>query len=441
LLAACAVAALMARPSSITAHDIPQTVLVRAFIKPEGTRLRLLVRVPLEALRDVEWPVRPPSYLDIARAHSLLPTAAQQWIAQYVEVYEGGRRISGEQLVATRITLPSDPSFATYATALRNVMSPPLPSSVDLAWQNAMVDVLFEYPIASDSARFSINPQLAHLGVRTTTILHFLPVGGAERVLQYPGNPGLVHLDPRWYQTAGQFVRLGFEHILDGIDHLLFVLCLVIPFRRLRPLIVIVTSFTVAHSITLIASALGFAPTALWFPPLVEALIALSIVFMAFENIVGPKLERRWLIAFAFGLIHGFGFSFALRDSLQFAGTHLLTSLLTFNVGVELGQVFVLVLAVPVLHALFKHVVAERAGTIILSALVAHTAWHWMLERGAAVTQYDFTAPVLDVAFAIATMRALMLLLVAVGIGWLLSAVIPRLIKPAPPGDQPVVER
>ena len=441
LLAACAVAGLLAVPKGIAAHDIPQSVLVRAFIKPDGTRLRLLVRVPLEAMRDVNWPVREPGYLVIARADSLLPAAAQQWIAHYVQIYEDGRRITGERLVATRIALPSDPSFASYETALRNVMSPPLPSSVNLAWQNAMVDVLFEYPISAATARFSINPELAHLGVRTTTILHFLPAGGAERVLQYPGNPGLVHLDPRWHQAAAQFVKLGFEHILDGLDHLLFVLCLVIPFRRLKPLIVIVTSFTVAHSITLIASAFGFAPTALWFPPLVETLIALSIVFMAFENIVGPKPERRWLIAFAFGLIHGFGFAFALRDSLQFAGTHLLTSLLTFNIGVELGQVFVLLLAVPVLHALFKHVVAERVGTIILSALVAHTAWHWMLERGEALTQYDFSAPVLDVAFALAAMRALMLLLVAVGIGWILSALIPRFTKPAPTGEQPVVER
>ena len=137
------------------------------------------------------------------------------------------------------------------------------------------------------------------------------------------GDPGLVRLDPRWHQAAWRFVQLGFGHILDGIDHLLFVLCLVIPFRRLRPLVAIITSFTVAHSITLIASASGFAPDALWFPPLIEVLIALSIVYMAFENIVGPKLERRWIIAFAFGLVHGFGFSFILRNSLQFAGAHL----------------------------------------------------------------------------------------------------------------------
>ena len=116
-----------------------------------------------------------------------------------------------------------------------------------------------------------------------------------------------------------------------------------IPFRRFRSLVVIVTAFTVAHSITLIASAFGLAPGGLWFPPLIETLIAVSILYMALENIVGAmSVQRRWMLAFAFGLVHGFGFSFALRETLQFAGAHLVTSLLSFNVGVELGQLLVL---------------------------------------------------------------------------------------------------
>src|SRR5205823_4353156 len=158
-------------------------------------------------------------------------------------------------------------------------------------------------------------------------------------------------------------------------------------------LIAIVTSFTVAHCLTLAASVLGFAPDALWFPPLIEVLIALSIVYMALENIVGPKLERRWMVAFGFGLVHGFGFSFALRESLQFAGTHLATSLVTFNLGVELGQIVVLALAVPALSLLFNRVVDERMGTVLLSALVAHTAWHWLLDRGAVLRQYRLAWP------------------------------------------------
>ncbi len=250
------------------------------------------------------------------------------------------------------------------------------------------------------------------------TALRFVPPGRGVRAFEYSGDPGLVRLDPRWYEAAKQFVGLGFEHILSGPDHLLFLFCLVIPFRKLRALVPIVTAFTVAHSMTLAASAYGLAPDALWFPPLIEMLIALSIVYMAIENIVGAKLHRRWLIAFGFGLVHGFGFSFALRQTLQFAGTHLLTSLLAFNTGVELGQLLVLVLFIPVLDLLFRYVVQERMGTIILSAFVAHTGWHWMLDRGAVLQAYHFQWPALTDAFLASAMGWLMLLVAMGAVVW-----------------------
>ena len=190
-----------------------------------------------------------------------------------------------------------------------------------------------------------------------------------------------------------------------------------IPFRRLRPLIIIVTAFTVAHSISLIAAAFGFVPDALWFPPLIETLIAVTILYMALENIVyaatgklGGDISRRWIIAFAFGLVHGFGFSFALRESLQFAGDHLVTSLLAFNLGVEIGQIAVLIVLIPALDLLFRYVVAERLGIIILSALVAHTAWHWMLERGSDLAKFPF--PKIDAALLASAMRGLMAMLI-----------------------------
>src|SRR5687768_9387378 len=425
---ALAFALLIATPSRPFAHEIPASVTLLAFAKPEAKRLRLVVRLPLESIRDVEFPTRGPGYLDIARATPLLPDAARLRVADYVELYEGDVRLPDGAIIATRLSLPSDRSFAAYQSALAHVTGPPLADTVALPWQQAMFDVLIEYAITSGTAKFSIRPALAHLGVRTTTVLRFLPPNGAERVFEYRGDPGLVRLDPRWHQAALRFVRLGFGHILDGIDHLLFVLCLVIPFRRVRPLVAIITSFTVAHSITLIASASGFAPSALWFPPLIEVLIALSIVYMAFENIVGARIERRWIIAFAFGLVHGFGFSFVLRESLQFAGTHLVSSLVAFNVGVELGQLFVLAVALPVLAVLFRYVVAERVGTILLSALVAHTAWHWMTERGAALKEYRFTWPAFDVALAVAAMRALMLMIVVGAAAWAMYALYRRLL-------------
>ena len=254
------------------------------------------------------------------------------------------------------------------------------------------------------------------------TVLRFVLPGGEIRAFEFDGDPGLVRLDPRWHQAALRFVDLGFLHILDGTDHLLFLFCLVIPFRRLRALIPVVTAFTVAHSITLIASAYNLAPDFLWFPPLIETLIAASIVYMALENIVGASsVERRWMIAFGFGLVHGFGFSFALRQSLQFAGTHLLTSLLSFNVGVELGQLLVLILLVPVLQLFFRYAVTERMGTIILSAIVAHTAWHWMLDRGSVLRRFQWAWPVLDAALLATVLRWLMFFVILGGILWLLQ--------------------
>ncbi|MEI9984425.1 MAG: HupE/UreJ family protein [Aliidongia sp.] len=115
---------------------------------------------------------------------------------------------------------------------------------------------------------------------------------------------------------------------------------------------------------------------------MIETGIAASIVYMALENIVGADLRHRWIIAGLFGLVHGFGFSSALKDQLQFAGSHLLVSLFSFNLGIEIGQLAVLCLFIPALALLFRGAMSGRMGIIVLSALVAHTAWHWMIERG-----------------------------------------------------------
>ncbi len=409
------------------AHEIPENVHVQAFVKPEGQTLRVLLRVPLAAMRDMALPIRGPGYMIFSESDDHLRYAAELWLADYLAIYENGERLDEVRVAGFRASIPSDRSFTDYETALAHTFGPRIPDDVELLWTAALFDVLLEYPIAAESSDFSIEPGLAHLGIRTNTTLRFLQPDGPERIFQYVGDPGLVRLDPGWHHAFLTFVHLGFEHILAGLDHLLFVLCLVIPFRRLRPLIAVVTSFTVAHSITLVAAALGMAPDALWFPPLIETLVALSIVWMAFENIVGANIERRWMVAFGFGLVHGFSFASLLSESLQFAGSHLVMSLLAFNIGVELGQILVLILAIPVLELLFRRVVPEKMGVILLSALVAHTAWHWMLDRGSTLGQYQVQMPVIDAAFLAAAMRWAMVLLIALGAGWLLSELFNRL--------------
>lgn len=424
MLIRLAAVALLALSCAAPAHDIPNDIRVQAFIKPEVRRLLLLVRVPLAAMNEVDFPRRGPGYLDLARAAPALRNAAALWIADNVDVYEGELRLPYPRIAELRVALPSDTSFGTWADALAHITGPPLPENLELYWNQQLLDMLLEYPIGSDRSSFAINPRFARLGLRVLTTIRFLPPGGAERAFELQGGPGLVRLDPSWLQAARSFVEQGFLHILDGTDHLLFLLCVVIPFRRLGPLIVIVTSFTAAHSVTLFTSAFGYAPSALWFPPLIEMLIAMSIVYMALENIVGSNLERRWMITFAFGLVHGFGFSFALRETLQFAGSHLLTALFAFNVGVELGQLLVILSLVPALHLLFRFV-PERIGTIVLSALVAHTAWHWMTERGEILAR--FPRPAVDAALFVDAMRWLMALLILAGTVWLVNGALRRL--------------
>ena len=419
------------------AHEIPADVTVQAFVKPDGGTVRMIVRVPLVSMRDYDFPVREPGYLIISDADPLIQGAAGEWIANYVQMYEGSELLARPVVAAVRIAIPGDRAFRTYDEAIANVLSAPLSDNIELPPQQAMLDVLLEWSIMSEESDFSIDSRFAQLGIRTVTVLRFLPAGGAERAFQYSGNPGLVRLDPRWHQAAWRFVVLGFDHILDGIDHLLFLFCLVVPFRSFWALVPIITSFTAGHSITLIAAALGLSPQALWFPPLIETLIALSIVYMAFENILGAKLKSRWMIAFSFGLVHGFGFSFALSEVLQFGGSHLLTSLVSFNIGVEFGQLFVLALTVPLLELLFRKVLPEVGGIVVLSALLAHTGWHWMTERGGQLLQYDFRAPIMGVGFAATALRWLMLTLIIFGTAWLLRLGFERLAGDAPPREEP----
>jgi hypothetical protein len=432
-LALALLAVVLAGSAGLSAHEIPSDVRIQAFLQQEGQRLRLLVRAPVAStVNDVEWPAKGP-LLDLAALQPIVLEQAGRWIASRVDLFEEDRQLGSPRIAAARLSLPSDTSFDSYEHALAHVTGAPLSPQVEIATSQAIVDVMLEYPIASPESRVSIATRYETAALRSVTVLRFRTAGtstgralAVERVFQFHGDSGLVRLDPRWFQAASRFVVDGFFHILGGIDHLLFLLCLVIPFRRFGALVAIVTSFTVAHSVTLIASAYDMAPSALWFPPLVELLIAVSIVYMALENIVSPALKRRWLVTFAFGLIHGFGFSFALRDSLQLAGSHVLTSLLSFNVGVELGQLLVLVVAVPALDALFRFGVPERIGTIVMSAFVAHTGWHWMTERGSLLAQYTFEWPVFDLAFFDLLLRWSMLAVGLAALAWLIFGVLVR---------------
>ncbi len=427
---------LLSVPLPARAHDVPDQVRVQVFVKPEGRSLKLALRVPLKAMRDVDVPRRGEGFLDFTRVDTMLRDAVALWLADELELYENDVRLPRPRVLDARVSLESDRAFGSYESALAHFSAPRLKNDTELYWSQGLMDVLLEYPIGSETSAFSIRPRLERLGIQVSSVIRFINTRGEVRPFDLHGDPGVVHLDPRWHQAALGFVKAGFLHILEGPDHLLFLLLLVAPFRRLLPLAAIVTAFTIAHSITLIAAALGFGPQALWFPALIEVLIAASILYMALENVLGARLQvvthnfkRRWALALAFGLVHGFGFAYGLSELLQFAGSHLVTSLLAFNVGVELGQLLVLLLLIPSLNLLYKHI-NEKTLTIILSLVVGHTAWHWMLERGERLAKFPF--PALDAASAAAAIRWLMALLVIAALGWLAAGAIQRYLKRSP---------
>lgn len=410
-------------PATPAAHDIPSDVQVRMFLKPEGPRMRVLVRVPLAAIIETDWPERGPGLLDVARADRYLRDGAIVRISDDLSIFEGERKLDAPRIAAVMASLPSDRSFDAYDTALAHVTGPRLPDDTEFVIAQGLLDVLFEYAIQSDTSAFSIHPNFLRLGVTVQTNVRVLLPGRPERLLSLHNDPGVVRIDPSWSQAARLFATDGFFHILTGADHLLFLFCLIIPFRRLRDLVAIVTSFTVAHSVTLIASAYDMTPSALWFPALVDTLVAASILYVALENLIAPNLRRRWMVAFGFGLAHGFAFALALKDSMQFAGSHFLASLVWFNAGLEAGQLLVLLVMVPALALLFRFVVEERIGAIILSLLVAHSGWHWTLDRYYALIRFQFAWPVFDAAFFVIVIRWLMIAVVLAGLGWVIFGV------------------
>lgn len=409
------------------AHDLPGKLTILMYVKPQDSQLLVLLRVPMEGLSEIQFPLRGQGYLDFERTAPALTDAANVYITDNMRFFANGQELGRPTLARTRVAHAGDKSFQEFESALAHVNGPQQTNTEEIYWKQAFLDVLVTYDDVPRNARFALDANLDRISLETHTVLRFLPQDSPERAFNYEGDPGLIQLEPSFWYAFSRFVALGFEHILEGIDHLLFLFCLVIPARSVRSLIPVITAFTIAHSITLISSAFGFTPSTIWFPSLIETLIALSVVYMAFENMFGAKLHRRWLIVFCFGLIHGFGFSFILADRMQFAGAHLVSALLAFNIGVELGQLLVLLIAVPLLKLVFKYFPSEKIATIALSAIAAHSAWHWLTERGSELLAYRFEAPTLDAAFFAAAMRWGMLILGSVGVLWVLNEIFDRL--------------
>jgi hypothetical protein len=401
------------------AHDVPSEITLQVFLKPQGNRLQVLVRIPLILLLNQNLPKRGPGYLDLEQLDQPLRDSARA-LADGLAVFEDGARLEQFDVREARVSLPSDVSFGSYDEAAAGLRAPGLPAGTDLFWNQGFFDTRLEYEIQSDRSAFSIRIMMgAGLAGRTVTLMQFLPPGRAPRSYQLVNDVGLVQLDPSWHQASWVFGRTGFFQILDRPDFLLFVLCLVLPLRRTPDLVRVVFAFAVAQSVALLGACAGTGPAGSWFPSLVDLLMALAILYLAIENAVGTGERRRRWVALGFGLIYGTGFWFGLGPALQFAGSHPLASVVSFNAGIWVGLVVIVAIAVPALATLFHRVRSERVATVVLSVLAGHLAWDWSSERAGALRTAQW--PAVDPALALLLVRLSLAAVVAAAIAWFVA--------------------
>jgi hypothetical protein len=410
------------------AHDIPDEIAVQSYVRPQQNQLQVLLRIPLLAIADANLPKDGTGYLAMPYLDEALREAANQ-ISNGIVFLEGDERLVRYEMTSARISLPSDRSYDTYEGALARVRGPKLPDTTKVYYNQGFLDLELHYPIRSDHSAFSMRVLFGTgLANRTATYINFIRADGAVRAFKIHDDTPLVRLDPTVHQAGWVFLKAGFYRFFDGLDHLLFVIVLALPFRRVRDLVKPFIAFAIAHSVALSLAAFGMSGLDTWFIPTIGALIAFSLVYVSIENglgqtAIGPHvLRHRWIVALAFGLFHGLGFAIALQDTLQFAGSHPIAALMSYNVGLEVGTLIILAIVVPTANMLFASAAVERAGLIVLSVLIGHAGWHWMTERAAIARLSSW--PVMDLNFLLTVVRWLLAMAVIGGVLWFLSGLL-----------------
>lgn len=293
-------------------------------------------------------------------------------------------KVSTQELAAAR---PQLEALARTALAINIDGQPLAPNAISVTTDDSSNAVHFKltFPAATGSwlqlhSRLFEKLALGHK--------QFLSLRGANdetlgaRMLDATNNTYELSLTALATQERSQsfwyFLKLGIEHILTGFDHLAFLLALLLTGGTLRTAAKIITSFTVAHSITLALATLNVVNLP---SNIVEPLIAVSIIYVGLENIFRREIKRRWLLTFAFGLIHGFGFATVLRELGIGAHGGALVPLLSFNLGVELGQIAIAALVLPLIWKLQQRPAFVLRYVPACSILVALAGGYWLLAR------------------------------------------------------------
>lgn len=279
------------------------------------------------------------------------------------------------------------PPFSTLEQARSAMAGALYPEDVpETETRYVLVDALVHYRMARNDAGFQFASTLTAATTPDATInnIFFLHRDGATATYNRTGD---LHVAVSLGSSLGlafcEFFVAGMRHILEGWDHLLFVICLVVGDTRWRPIAWRITAFSVGHTLSLAAGFYGWVPSAAWFQPWVEVSIAASLLLVAASIFASRRMRSLSLPLTALvGLVHGFGFAFGLRELLAESSVHVLPSLIAFNLGVEGGQIGIALTAFAVLAS------ARRLRAALYGQLRALTAFCsaalslvWLIQR------------------------------------------------------------
>lgn len=323
------------------------------------------------------------TYLDLAVSDSQIDTVLRFHVSDLIEHFH--LDIDADGKLSPNEIRAGEPAVRAYivehvrlAGDMGEVLLTHSLTGADKGPTDSLVSLRFSSPLRAPLGHLQVEAEVSDLFGDEHVILAKVASGPIVQ------QAVLVQDEPRYtFQLGGRpagearsFIWLGVEHIFLGYDHILFLIALIVAGSDFKDLLKIVTAFTVAHSLTLALAALELVvlPTRL-----VEAVIAASIVYVAVENFLRQEKGSRWRLTFFFGLVHGFGFANVLRD-LELPTDGLVLSLVSFNVGVELGQVAILVLLFPFSLWLSRQEFQYR-GIQVVSSLVLLLGLGWFIER------------------------------------------------------------
>jgi hypothetical protein len=329
------------------------------------------------------------------------PLGAAQRVAAGHALTMGGQVVAPRLLSAAAHARGDVPPFATVEQARRAAEGPPLarrPGEIEAG--DVLLDVALRYPGVRAGDEFELTSTLDVGQASEAPVRNIFASHAGDSVAHYRSDGLLrspVTINPSILRAVRDFVAAGAAHILEGFDHLLFVVCLVLADPRLRPVALKITGFSVGHSLSLAAGFYGVLPAAAWFAPTVELLIALSVLGSALLMLGrrggghGGHAVAGAALTGLVGLIHGCGLAFGLRELLSDSGPNIVPSLLSFNLGVEAGQLLVgaaVWLGFRLAHACSARFGGWLRGGVALAGIALSLAW--VVERALPVWNLQY---------------------------------------------------